>query len=125
MKFEIVVKPLPTARHWEVVTGFGYADVSIPPGFDTDGCSVPWGLRWRFKHGGAKFAPAVMHDYLYRTGIVSKDRADRIFLELMLANGVSKHAAYVMYNSVKYCGFLAWNQRRKEQTAKQQRGSNK
>jgi hypothetical protein len=113
MKYNLTVQPLQKERWWKVVKGFAYAGVEITPDFEFDGCSIPWGLRWRFKHGGAKFPAGAMHDYLYRTGKVHKERADYIFYEIMIANGVSEHDAKLMYNGVKYCGFAAWNKHRK------------
>jgi len=113
MQVPVTVKPLAQPRHWEIVEGFAYAGVQVPAGFKTDGCSIPIGLRWRFKHGGAKFAPACMHDFLYKTGVVSKERADEIFFELMMANGVNRHDALIMYTGVKYGGFMAWNKHRR------------
>ena len=115
MRYEVTVKPMRKARHWMIVEGFGYAGVKLPHGFKTDGCSVPMGLRWRFKHGGDKFAAACMHDFLYYSGLHSKERADRIFYELMRANGVGEHDAKMMYYAVKYFGFIAWNNHRRNE----------
>lgn len=112
MKYQVTVQPLQEPRNWKIISGFAYGGVQIPLGFEFDGCSIPWGLRWRFKHGGAKFPPAAMHDYLYRTGIVSKERADNIFYELMIANNVDERDAKLLYYGVKYAGRHAWNLRR-------------
>ena len=114
MKYDIIVKPLYKARHWEVVVGLAYAGMQVPRKFQFDGCSIPWFLRWRFKHGGAKFAASGMHDYLYRTGSTSKERADMIFYEIMIANKVNGRDAKLMYYGVKYGGFIAWNNWRKQ-----------
>jgi hypothetical protein len=116
MEYNITVKPLSKPRNWEVVEGFTYKGITIPSEFQFDGASIPLGLRWRFKHGGAKFPAAAMHDYLYRTAPVSKEVADSTFYELMVENGVSKHDADVMYLGVKYCGGASWRKRRREQS---------
>ena len=118
MKYNVTVRPLEKPRWWAIVEGFEYNGVTIPLGFEFDGASIPTGLRWRFKHGGAKFPAAAMHDYLYRTALVDKRVADSVFYSIMIANGVRRKDAKMMYLGVKYCGGPSWRKRRKEQLLK-------
>jgi hypothetical protein len=117
MKYTVEVKPTDKPREWVVTKGFSYGPHVIPIGFTFDGASIPIGLRWLFPHGGNKFAPACLHDYLYRTGVVSKEEADRLFLSAMLENGVKPWKAKSMYHAVRLCGGPAWRKRRREDSA--------
>ena len=72
---------------FRVRTGAGRI-IEVPAGFETDFASVPR-LFWRVVPPWGRYSPAaVVHDYLYHTGKVSRLAADRVFLELMAALGV-------------------------------------
>lgn len=114
MKYIVEVRPLDKPRNWEVTKEVNIHGYIIPEGFRFDGASIPLGLRWMFPHGGRKFAPACLHDYLYRTGVLSKNYSDLCFYEAMLENGVNKYKAKAMYLGVKYGGHLSWRKRRRE-----------
>lgn len=114
---ELVAIPLPDGRRWRLAKGFTYHVgskysrdiIRVPAGFITDFASVPrifWSLisSWG-KHGKA----AVVHDWLYRSGMRSRKKADEIFLEGMLVLGVNKIKAYIMYWAVRLFGGPAYN----------------
>jgi hypothetical protein len=123
VKYEIEVKALHKPRHWEVTKEMTYGGLTVPVGFQFDGASIPMGLRWRYKHGGAKFPAAAFHDYVYRTGLWNKEQADTAFYCIMIENGVNRHDAKMMYLGVKWGGRLAWNKRRSQQaTRREQNG---
>ena len=80
--------------------------IIIPAGFVSDGASIP-----DFLHSivGANFHPrfilaALIHDYLYATGIGTKDMADKIFYLLLLEAGVEKKKARIMHQAVRKFG---------------------
>jgi len=83
-------------------------EVFVPWGFDTDGASIPPIFNEIWKIGGEAMAPAVIHDYLYRSQLTSKTVADRIYLEAMEEVGVSKFKRYAMYYTVRIFGNKAW-----------------
>lgn len=112
MKHNIKVSPNERSRSWTVLEDETILCIEIPKGFVTDGASIPLGLRWLFPHGGAKFPPAVMHDYCYRTACVSKHTADLKFYKALLENGVSEIRAKLMFLAVYYCGFPSWEKYR-------------
>lgn len=118
MRYNPAVRALAKSRHWETTEELSYGDIVVPVGFKMDGASIPLGLRWRFPHGGSKFGPAVLHDYLYRTALVSKREADSAFYEAMIINGVEYKDAKMMYLGVKYWGGFSWRKRRGEQLLK-------
>jgi len=115
-KLDIKVRPTREDRNWEVLESFTYKGIQVPRGFTTDGASVPKYLRNIFPHGGRKFAPAVLHDLLYRSvdHNFSREEADKLFLDAMVFNGVGNIEAKVLYLGVKYFGFLTWNKIRRE-----------
>jgi len=78
--------------------------IEVPAGFKTDFASVPR-LFWRIIPPWGAYSPAaVVHDYLYTTGLVSRAEADRIFHELMKRLGVSVWMRNSMYWAVRMAG---------------------
>lgn len=80
----------------------------IPKGFETDFASVPksfWNILPPLgRHNNA----ALLHDWLYVKNIGTRKRADELFLEVMLCDGVRKVSAYVMYWGVRIGGGRWW-----------------
>jgi hypothetical protein len=89
--------------------------IEAPQGFVTDFASVPR-FFWRIVPPWGRYSPAaVVHDYLYATGRVSRAEADRVFLSLMEQLGVPLWKRTVMYRAVRIFGGAAWDEwRRKE-----------
>lgn len=87
--------------------------IVVVKGFTTDFASVPR-FFWRIIPKMGKYSEAaVVHDYLYFSGIVSKEKADKIFYQLMKEAGVDWLTRKVMYYAVKYGGEDAWDRCRK------------
>lgn len=79
--------------------------ITVPAGFETDYASVP---RLPFAYlffGGIAKKAATLHDYLYRTGLVSRADADATFKEAMLVSDVSGWRAWPMYAGVRAFGW--------------------
>jgi hypothetical protein len=103
------------SKHWILTESLLYVNnnarkIQVPAGFKFDGASIPRGL-WSFvghplngKHARA----AVIHDYMYFTGVGGKEEADKTFLEAMKVDGVSKIRRTLMYWAVKYFGGSAY-----------------
>jgi len=86
--------------------------IRIPAGFVTDFASVPR-FFWRIVPPWGRYSPAaVVHDYLYASGMVKRAEADRIFLRLMKKLGVPYWKRHVMYLGVRAGGRKAWNEHR-------------
>ncbi len=80
----------------------------VPAGFITDFASVPK-IFWNILPPWGKYGKAaVLHDYLYRTKLVSRKKADEIFLLSMKVLKVSFCKRYLMYLAVRIFGKKAW-----------------
>lgn len=115
----LIVEPLPDGRNWRLVEEFEfwYEDkeerrtIKIPAGFVTDFASVPR-LFWNALPPWGKYGKAaVVHDYCYRTGCLSRKKCDQIFLEGMRVLGVPFWKRHVMYWAVRLFGGYAYKGR--------------
>lgn len=86
-----------------------YKDWTIPKGFVTNYGSVPQILQSFIPASGKATYAYVLHDWLYETGILSKDEADKLLRDLVIELGLSKIKAYSIYYGLKIGGFKAWN----------------
>jgi hypothetical protein len=85
----------------------------VTRGFQTDMASIPTWLGSVMPRVGAWDAPSVLHDCGYAGALttlnrarvwLTKDWTDRVFLEALLASGVSAWRAQVMYWAVRLAG---------------------
>ena len=86
-----------------------FCQITIPKYFETDFCSVPriagiytW-LGGKYKRAGA------LHDYLYRTAIVTRATADAILRDAIIAEDGSYIDAYSMWAAVRVFGNIYYN----------------
>ena len=113
-------------RPFRVVRPFVYAAGSpdsghlliVPPGFETDFASVPFGFRWLVPVVGRHGKAAVLHDWLYASKIMPRRTADDLFLEAMEVLGVRSWRRFLAYWSVRLFGGRAW---RKAEPVRRQR----
>lgn len=93
--------------------------LEVPEGFDTDLASVPRFLRDRkaFDVNGLSRRPAVLHDWLYATGLGGKAFADRTFHRALLAEGVPKLDAWAFYQAVNWFGGAAYREHERRRAA--------
>lgn len=103
----------------------------VPAGFESDGASVPR-FFWR-----VVFPPtdtralraAIAHDYIYRHHPPGWTRAeaDRMFRDVLIADGVSRFRAGLAWLGVRLFGGSSWNSkinpREKDFSAKKRKGS--
>ncbi len=105
-------------RPFRVVRPFVYAVgapggghlLIVPPGFETDFASVPFGFRWLVPIVGRHGKAAVLHDWLYASKVVPRRVADDLFLEAMTVLGVRIWRRYLAYWSVRLFGGRAWRE---------------
>ena len=86
----------------------------VPTGFDTDFASVPRLPFMFWLLGDRGHAAAVVHDYLYRTAIVTRATADRVFHEALRADGEDAVSSWLMWTGVRVGGWAAYDQRHPE-----------
>jgi hypothetical protein len=116
-KMKITVEILPDGRRARliepihVVTHAG--EITVPHGFVTDFASVPRAFWHVIPPWGKYSLAAVVHDYLYFTGEVSRKAADQVFLEQMRLLGVPWWKRRLMYYAVRWFGGAAWENNRK------------
>lgn len=89
-----------------------YKDLTIPCGFQSDGCSVPR-IFWRVIFpplDNKAIRAGVIHDYIYRTHPANwtKGKADREFRKLLLEDGVPSVRANLAFLGVVFGGGKAW-----------------
>ena len=66
---------------------------------------VPLGM-WDFCNAlNALFMDVwICHDYLYATGILSREDADKLMMDLLIERGMTKAKAYMIYSAVRIFG---------------------
>jgi len=86
---------------------------TIPALFVTDFASS-YIFRWNLLSRQASNSDAaVLHDWLYYTGIVTRAEADKLFLEALEACGIGIIVRTKAYWGVRMFGWTAWNYHRK------------
>jgi hypothetical protein len=76
----------------------------VPAGFVTDLASIPRVLWSLLPPHGRYAKAAIIHDWLYATGIGGREYADDVFLEAMEVLGVSPWKRKTMYWAVRAFG---------------------
>lgn len=78
--------------------------VIVPEGFVTDFASVPRAPLTYWLFGGIGDEAAVVHDFLYETGAVTRDLADLVYGEALEACGVARWRRAAMVLAVQLFG---------------------
>lgn len=99
-------------RHWwqrpkiSLTQGIHVCGYDIPPGFVTDGATVPR-ILWPIAHPWGKgLEAAILHDWLLRTQ-ADRYHADREYHGALLWYGVKPGAALAMYAAVRLWSLVA------------------
>ena len=89
--------------------------ISLKPGFVFDGASVPR-LLW-FAAGEPMLPPrvaaALVHDWLYRSQIVPRDKADWYYAQLQAQAGRAYGRIAVEWIALRLCGDAAWEENKR------------
>lgn len=97
-------------ERWELTTSLVYKSdllgktITVPAGFITDFASVPRLPLAYWLMGGVATKAAVIHDFLYRLGDVSRKDADKVFAEAMEATGIPAWRRGPMWLGVRIFG---------------------
>lgn len=78
--------------------------LTVPAGFVTNLASIPIGFRNLLNVNGRSRKPAVLHDWLYRTHIMSRKEADQLFREALKAEGLGPITRNLYYAGVRIGG---------------------
>lgn len=115
MKSELIIRIDKDAQSGDVYTlvrAFSRCGVTVPAGFRSDGASVPR-FFWRavFPPGDVHaLSGAFLHDFVYRTHPAgwTRKEADRVFFEILTADGVPWRRACLAWLGVRLFGAPAW-----------------
>ena len=105
-KYWIVKRPF----SYHVGSRYSNFKIKIPYGFKTDLASIPrpfWAILPPDGFGYMK--PAILHDYLYQSKMVSRAQADGIFLEAMTVLGVNPFVRGIIHSAVRLFGWLGYD----------------
>lgn len=84
--------------------------VEVPTGFRTDFASVPRIVGAYLLFGGKGKRAAVVHDFLYSGGLaVTREVADQVFREALIASGYGWLTVRAMYAGVRLGGASHFN----------------
>ena len=86
--------------------------VQIPKGFKTDLASIPAVIRNLLDVNGRSRCPAILHDWLYSSGILTREDADEHLRLALSEYGESPVTARVYWLGVRAGGWKAWNDHR-------------
>ncbi len=89
-----------------------FGDHTVPAGYVTDFGSIPWFLRWLISPFGPHAPATVLHDYKYALQDVSRQTADRLFLEAMTHTATPPWMRTAMYWAVRIGGAKGWKNER-------------
>jgi uncharacterized protein DUF1353 len=111
-------------NQWRLEANYVYRDgatiITVPAGFAFDLSSVPRALWWLIAPFELSIAAPLLHDFLYLHGssppagsvdpprTYTRADADRVFVELMRAEGVPSWRRFLGYAAVRLFGGNAW-----------------
>jgi hypothetical protein len=93
--------------------------IEVKAGFYTDLLSGPVVAKWLMNPTGRHVKADILHDFLYRTGIMPRKMADLIYLEAMGVLQVPRPKKWVIYASVRAFGWIVWGRLRRNENADQ------
>lgn len=107
------LSPIAGTKYWELLEEWSLLGHTVPEGFTTDLDSVP---RIPIVHSilkGRTVVGALLHDYLFATGVVSFKEANNLFNEAMILEGVRKRYRIPIYQATQIAGGRRWKALRK------------
>lgn len=72
--------------------------VTVPAGFQTDFCTIPWFARWLFPISGKAAKAALLHDWMLKLG---DRRAATAFSDALRAAGIKPWRRWIMVAAVR------------------------
>lgn len=100
---------------WELLADIGYENayykITCKSTFKTDGASIPK-ILWSLVGSPLEddlLMPAIIHDGLYTLMLLSREKCDKLLLEMLKYNGVSDIRADLIYSAVRAFGGSHWS----------------
>jgi hypothetical protein len=93
-------------------------EYEIPIGTRSDLCSIPRVPILYMCLGGKYNVEGFVHDWLYQTGLLSKDEADRCLYVMITEHSGKPKLGAMYYQGVKKFGWKAWNDHRSKDNAR-------
>jgi hypothetical protein len=87
--------------------------VHVEQGFESDGATIPWWLRWIYPQYREYFLACILHDKGYMAQLVNKEWCDLNFLYWMYQTGVDKKTRERFFWAVNKFGNKQWNKYKK------------
>jgi len=108
------LRPMPN-RRWELSSELIWrngheVNITVPSSFKSDLASVPRILWTLFPPYGTYTSAAILHDWLYTDGKLSRAECDAIFLAAMKSCGTSFVTRGIIYLAVRLFGWTAYNE---------------
>lgn len=97
--------------------GYTQESITVPAGFVTDMASIPPALRSFLNLFGRYGRAAVVHDYLYWSGVCTRTQADNLLMIAMKESQVSPFQRFAIYQGVHGGGKGPWRQNEAERLA--------
>jgi hypothetical protein len=102
-------------RRWELSSDLIWRNghelnIVVPSSFKSDLASVPRVLWSLFPPYGSYTYAAILHDWLYTDGKLSRVECDAIFIAAMKSCGTSWVTRSIIYSAVRMFGWVAFNQ---------------
>jgi hypothetical protein len=101
--------PVTLAQPLVYVSAIVQDPITVPARFETDLASIPRVLWAVLPPTGKYDGAAVLHDWLYRAGGVTREQADAVLLEAMEVLQVGRVARWLIYRSVRVGGAALWD----------------
>jgi len=103
---EFKFKLAKNGKFFKLLESFEYRERTIPENFITNFASIPRVFKLFIAPYGKYDRPAILHDFHYNCPDfhITRAKADKIFLENMLYENVSKKYAYPFYWAVRVFG---------------------
>lgn len=106
------LSPIIGTKYWELLEDWYILDHMVPEGFTSDLDSIP---RIPIVHSilkGRTVIGALLHDYLFATGIVPFKEANDLFNEAMILEGVRDRYRIPIYHTIQIAGGKRWRELR-------------
>lgn len=103
-----LVRPTEKRDFWQLMERVSICGHEIPPGFVTDGASVPRLMTLVYPRLRTDyFEPALLHDYLLKNRSMSRRDIDLLFRRALRKSDAKPFGSWLLFNAVRLWGILS------------------